>query len=153
MSAGYTGITGGEVALSAATAKTVMAITSPSQHGLVLTAAWIGFDGITAADEPVLVELVSFTQGTGTSTAVTLQQIRGRAVAAATNFEGRKNFSAEPTGLAVLTEWSITPFAGAAIIPLPLGREYTTGVSSALGLRMTAPQAVNVRVTLEAERI
>ena len=48
------------------------------------------------------------------------------AVAAAANFEGRKNFTAEPTGLVVLAEWSITPFGGFAQQLLPLAREFDT---------------------------
>lgn len=149
----YSAITGGEVSLSAATAKTVLALTSPSQHGVKLTKAVYGFDGVTSTDEPVLVEVVSFTQGTGTSTAVTLQDVAGLAITAATNFEGRKNFTAEPTGLAVLDEATVTPFAGAVMLPFPLGEEYEVGASKGIGLRFTAPQAVNVRATLLGRRI
>ena len=149
----YSAITGGEVALSAATAKTVLAITSPAQHGFKLTKAMYAFDGVTAANEPVLVEVVEFTQGTGTSTAVTLADVAGLAVAAASNFEGRKNFTSEPTGLSVLDEVSVTPFAGAVVLPFPLGEEYEIGVSLGIGLRFTAPQTVNVRATLLGRRI
>lgn len=149
--AGYTIITGGEVALSAATAKTVLMVIAPSQFGIDLRSVALAFDGVTASNEPVAVELVSSTQATaGTNTSVTPAQVYGRAITA--GFTAAKNYSAEPTVLTVIDEWSVSPNGGLVIRDWPLGEGFDQDVSKGLGIRLTAPQTANVRATMKFER-
>jgi hypothetical protein len=149
--AGYTIVTGGEVALVAATAKTVLMIIAPSQFGIDLRSIEVAFDGVTASNEPVLVEIVSSTQaGAGTGTSVTPLQGYGRAITA--GFTANKNYSAEPTVLTVLDEFSVSPNGGLIIRDWPLGEGFDQDVSKGLGLRLTAPNTANVRATMKFER-
>lgn len=149
--AGYTAKTEGEVALSAATAKTILAVIAPAQFGIDLRSVEIAFDGVTAANEPVLVEIVSSTQaGAGTSTSATVNQVYGRAITA--GFTAARNYTAEPTVLTAIDEFSLTPNGGLIIRDWPLGEGFDQDVSKALGIRCTAPQTVSVRATMKFER-
>lgn len=149
--AGYTLTTGGEVSLSAATAKTVLNAIAHANFGLDLRSIELAFDGVTASNEPVLVEICSSTQaGAGTSTSVTPVQVYGRAIAV--GFTAAKNYTAEPTVLTVIDEFSLSPNAGLIIRDWPLGEGFDQDVSKGLAIRLTAPQTVNVRATMKVER-
>lgn len=149
--AGYTA-TSGSVALSAATAKTCLMIIAPAQFGIDLRSVEIAFDGVTAANTPVLVELVSSTQaaaGTVGSTP-TVGQGYGRAITA--GFTAGAGYSAEPTVLTTLDAFSLSPNGGLVIRDWPLGEGFDQDVSKGLGIRLTAAQTVNARVTMKFER-
>lgn len=149
----FKAVTGGAVALSGATVKSVLSVICASNKALTLVQASVSFDGTTASNTPVLVELCQSTQATaGTSSSVTPARIRGPA--ASVTSSAAKNYTVEPTVLTVVEEWLVPPTSG-VIQQLPLGREYEAlGVASgiqALVLRLTAPQAVNARASLEWE--
>ena len=151
MSARYTVQTAVAQALAAATAETLLLITAPT--GLVYRLAeWsVGFDGVTAANVPVLVELVS-SDGTtgGTATTQASQQIEGATRAALATAE--RAFTAEPTVLAVLKPYLVDPNKGIIIVQNPLIREFQrNSTPRILGLRVTAPDIVNVRGYMEWE--
>jgi hypothetical protein len=149
--AGYTVTTGGEVSLSAATAKTVLNVIAPATFGIDLRSVEIAFDGVTASNEPVLVEICSSTQATaGTNSAATPVQVYGRAIT--TGFTAAKNYSAEPTVLTVIDEFSLSPNGGLVIRDWPLGEGFDQDVSKGLAIRITAPQTVSVRATMKFER-
>lgn len=149
--AGYTVTTGGEVALVAATAKSILSVIAPSQFGIDLRSIEVAFDGVTASNEPVLIEICSSTQaGAGTNTSATPLQAYGRAIAV--GFTAAKNYSAEPTVLTVLDELSLSPNGGLIVRDWPLGEGFDQDVSKALVLRCTAPQIVSVRATMKFER-
>jgi hypothetical protein len=59
--AGYALVTGAAVALSAATAKTILCVIAPAQFGIDLKKVKIGFDGVTSSAVPVLCELMTST--------------------------------------------------------------------------------------------
>src|SRR5258708_2157362 len=84
--AGYSAPIGAAVALVAATAKTVLGVLAPAQFGVDWTSWSIAFDGVSATNTPVLVELCACTFATnppGTnSTTITVQQDYGRAIVA-----------------------------------------------------------------------
>lgn len=150
MAAGYTVETNGDIALTAATAKTIMSGITAANSLLRLTEFGVSFDGVSATAEPVTVELCSSTQATaGTSTSHTIAQCRGptRTVQAT----GARNYTAEPTVLTVLKRWLAHPQTG-LVIQFPLGREpeQVTG-GRALCLRCTAPANVNVQGYMEFE--
>jgi len=145
------------VALSAATAKTCLMIISPSTIGGELIEASVTFDGVTASNTPVLVELVKSTNATNSTpgtnnTSVTPVQTRGvgntTGNGLASLFTAFAASTSEPTVLTVAKRWLIPPTSG-LLQQLPLGRETEIIPSMGLGLRVTAPQTVNVRAYFE----
>jgi hypothetical protein len=147
--AGYTAEVGAAVALSAATAKTVLSVIAPAQFGVDLTKFRIGFDGVTASAVPVVVELVSFTTD-GTGTSGTVSQVYGRSITA--GFTTKYNYTAEPTTATLIDRFTLTPNGGTIIYDFPLGTSPDTAVSNLIALRCTAPAAVNVNATMWFER-
>ena len=146
----YSVQTGAAVALSAATAKTVLAVIAPAQFGVDLRRYEIAFDGVTASAVPVLVEICystfasNSTPGTNNTTA-TVNQTAGRSIT--NGFTGFYASTAEPTVLTVLDSFTMTPNGGTVI------RDYNgitpdSAVSNGFVIRCTAPAAVNVRATI-----
>jgi hypothetical protein len=147
--AGYTAEVGAPVALTATVAKTVLSVIAPAQFGVDLTKIRVGFDGVTASAVPVLVELVYFTTD-GTGTGGSVNQVYGRPIAP--GFTSKYNYSVEPTVPTSLDRWTLTPNGGLVIYDFPLGSTPDTAVSNLLGLRCTAPAAVNINATMWCER-
>lgn len=151
MPARYTVESNGDIALTAATAKSVLSVINASNGLVRLTEMCVSFDGVTAAAEPVTVELCSSTEaGAGTATSHTIAQSGGppRTVQAT----AKRNFSAEPTALTVLKRWLIHPQGLPFTLQFPLGREPEQVVTAdALVLRCTAPAAVNFAGYIEFE--
>lgn len=152
---GYSIVTGGAVALTAATAKTILGAKAHANSGLQLKKFWIAFDGVTGSAVPVLVELGYCTFGAnapGTnSSSVTPAQAYGRALTA--GFTAGKTWTTEPTTITVLSEWLLTPNGGLVGYDYPLGTEPDTALGEGLILRCTAPATVNVRGSMFFERI
>lgn len=150
MAAGYTAETNGDVALSAATAKTILSVINASNGLIRITEMGVSFDGTSSTAEPVTVELMSSTEaGAGTATAHTIVQLRGptRTVQAT----AKRAFTAEPTALTVLKRWLVHPQSG-IVIQFPLGREpEQVTTARALVLRCTAPATLNAQGYLEFE--
>lgn len=150
MPAGYTVETAGDIALTAATAKTIMSIINAANGLIRLCELSVSFDGTSGTAEPVTVELCSSTQATaGTSTSHTIVQCRGptRTVQAT----AARNYTAEPTVLTTLKRWLVHPQTGLHI-QFPLGREPEQVVTAdALCVRCTAPAGVNCQGHLEFE--
>lgn len=151
MAAGYVIQTAGDVALTAATAKTIMNVINAANGLIRLTEIGVSFDGVSATAEPVTVELCSSTQATaGTAgSSPTPTQLRGptRTVQATAGI----NYSAEPTVLTALKRWLVHPQTG-IVVQFPLGRE-PEQVTTADGLciRCTAPAGVNAQGYMEFE--
>lgn len=144
----YSAATGGDVALSAATAKTVLNVIAASGRIVEITEIGVGFDNTVTTNEAVVVELCKSTQATaGTSTSVTPTQIVGPTVAVAAT--AAKNYTAEPTVLTAIQEWQIEPKSGQLIEQFPLGEQIVSDVAKAVALRCTAPNAVNARAYLK----
>jgi hypothetical protein len=148
--AGYTAEVGAPVALVAATAKTVLAVIAPAQFGIDLVKYRIGFDGVTASAIPVLVEIVAFTTD-GTGTSGTVNQAYGRTITP--GFTTKYNYSVEPTVPTALDRFTMTPNGGTIVYDAPRdGSTLDQAVSALLGIRCTAPAAVNVNATMWVER-
>lgn len=154
--AGYALQTGAAVALVAATAKTVLCVIAPAQFGIDLKKLHLGFDGVTASDKAVLVEVctstlaTNSTPGTANSTG-TVNQIYGRTITA--GFTGFYASTTEPTVLTSVWSFLLSPQGGTALYDVPLGDTIDTAVSNGIALRLTAPtSAVNVRATMFFER-
>jgi hypothetical protein len=137
------------VALSAATAKSVIGIQGATDFGVDLKKFRVSFDGVTAANAPVLVELCySTVAAAGTSTAITPAIVAGRQNAV-TGFVGAGNYTAEPTVLSVLDTWLLTPNGGTLFYDFQnIGDTPDTLLAQGFVLRCNAPQAVNVRAAL-----
>jgi hypothetical protein len=137
------------VGLVGATAKTVVTAITPAQFGAVLEELHLGFDGVTATDKAVVVEIVAFTAD-GTGTGGTIAQVRGRSITA--GFTTKYNYSVEPTGATVYDRWSLTPIGGTVVYKWGADG-YDIGVSAVIGVRLTAPtSAVNANATLFVSR-
>jgi hypothetical protein len=142
------------VALAAATAKTVLAITVGTTNQPSLVELGFGIDGTSGS---VLVELGLLTAATaGTTTALTPQQVRGWPAQASAQTAGY-NYTAEPTAYATIArQWVIPMPAGEGILQLPLGREVTGIVTAAtagkmVALRVTSTIVANCRAYFEYE--
>lgn len=154
--AGYSLTTGAAVALVATTAKTVLCVIAPAQFGIDLKKVHIGFDGVTASDKSVLIEICTSTLATNSTpgtanTTGTVNQIYGRTITA--GFTGFYGSTSEPTVLTPVVVWLLTPNGGTALYDIPLGDTLDTAVSAGIAIRCTAPTtAVNVRATAFFER-
>jgi hypothetical protein len=148
----YAVTTPAAVALTAATAKTVLSISAPAQFGLELLGFEIGLDGATSTAVPLLWELCSHSNATaGTSTAATAQQVGGRAIAAGTT--GAYNFSAEPTVLTPLDAENLAQYNGLIVRDYPRDATPDCAVSTGFAMRLTSPAAVNARITFYFAKI
>jgi hypothetical protein len=150
---GYTVAVGADVALAAATAKTVLGVKSGAAFGLDLQKISVTFDGVTSTAEPVLVELCYSTWATNSpgtnSTSETEVQVYGRVIADGTT--AASNWTAEPTALTVLDEFLIHPQTGLKEY-IPLGFTPDCAVDHGFVIRCTAPAIVNCRAGLWWER-
>lgn len=150
MSAGYTVETTADVALTAATAKTILSVINAANSLIRICEFGVSFDGVSGTAEPVTIELCSSTQaGAGTSTSQTPVQLRGptRTVQAT----GARNYTAEPTTLTCLKRWLVHPQTG-LVMQFPLGREpEQVTTADALCLRVTAPATLNCQAYIEFE--
>lgn len=151
---GYSAVTGGAVALAAATAKSILGVKSHANSGTDLQHVEVAFDGVTASAVPVLIEMCYCTFGANSpgtnSTSVTPAQLYGRTLTVGAT--AAKTWTAEPTTITVLEERLLTPNGGLVIYDWPLGRTPDSALGEGFVIRCTAPAAVNVRATLEWER-
>jgi len=155
--AGYAVRTSAAVALAAATAKTALMVITPAQFGIDLKKFRVSFDGTTASNAPVLVELVSSTNatnstpGTGnTSETGNIVQLYGRSIT--TGFTAFSASTSEPTVLTVIDSFLLTPTGGTLFYDIPRGDTIDNAVSTGTGLRLTAPNVVNARCSMWFER-
>lgn len=152
MAARFTVDTTADVALSAATAKTILAVYAPSAGAIYITEFAVAFDGTSATAEPVTIELGKVTTaGAGTSTSQTPVQVGGTPTGKTARSTGKRNFTAEPTTITPVKRWLCHPQLG-IVKQSPLGREETQDASAAgYVLRITAPAAVNAQGYIEFE--
>lgn len=150
MAGRYTVESNGDIALTAATAKTVGTYITGSNAPARAIEMVVGFDGINPIAEPVTVELCFLTTaGAGTATSHTLVQSGGPTRTA--QGSAKRNYTAEPTTLTVFKRWLVHPQTSITI-QWPLNREpeQNTG-GNAIAIRCTAPAAVNCQFSMEVE--
>lgn len=148
----FSGSTEGEIALSAATAKTVLQIASPANIGVAIRGLAISFDGTSGSSEPGSVELVVQTSA-GTMSSATGQHDDRRATGLTIQSVFLKTATVEPTdGGVILRDWHIHPQTGVEF-RWWLDEEIVIGGSSAVrvGVRVNMPAAVNCRARLFCE--
>lgn len=144
------------VALTAATAKTVLAMTVGTNNPPSIVELSISCDG---ASGTLLIEvglLTAATAGTGT-TGLAPQQVRGWPASPSALTYGF-NYTVEPTAYTVIARQWLVPMPTAPLGPyqLPLGREPTGIVTAAtagkmIGVRLTSSIGANARVYIEHE--
>lgn len=154
---GYSVTTEGAVALTAATAKSILGVKAHANSGLQLKGFMVAFDGVTASDVPALVDIcystfASNSPGTN-STGTTEMQTYGRVLAA--GFTGAHTWTAanEPTVLTVFKQFLLAPDKGVIAYQWPLGQEPDCALAEGFVIRVNAPATVSVRATLDVERI
>lgn len=154
-SVGYSVQTEGAVALTAATAKSVIGVKAHANSGLQLVYFWVGFDGVTASAVPILVEVMYSTFATNSpgtaSTSTTPRQRYGRVLTA--GFTSAKTWTTEPTVLTPLDEFLLSADKGLVGYQWPLGQYPDSALAEGFVIRCNAPAAVNVRATIGIERI
>lgn len=130
-----------EIALTANTAKTVLQIKAAANHRVKLLSWGVSFDGTVASNQPVVVELLrQTTAGTATTlTPVKLDESLGETLQTTASHTA----TAEPTAGNVLSRVDVHPQGGYEFI-FPIGQEIILAGNGRLGIRCTAPEAVNV---------
>lgn len=130
-------IPGNAISVSASTAKTVLGVKAHANSAILLRKVHVSFNSVTAADQPVLVEVMYSTWATNSpgtaSTSVTPLQ-SGRQLTA--GFTAGKTWTSEPTALTLLDTFYIPPNGG-AIYDLPLGDEYDCALAEGFVVRVT----------------
>ena len=130
-----------DVALAAATAKTVAMVTAPANQRVVIEEIHVGFDGTTANNTPVLIELCSFsTAGTFTAgTPIKLESSLSETIQSTTGI----NASVEPTLSTTIKQWRVHP-QGNYEKTMILNVKVIIPGGGKFGIRLTAAQIVNV---------
>lgn len=140
--------TEGEVALSAATAKTVLQAAAAANQRVALRSFGVSFDGVSGSAEPVVVELLRQTTA-GTMSACT-EVVEDDSLPETVQTVGQRTASAEPTAGAVIRSYEVHPQSGIERVFGP-DEEIIIKGGGRLGLRCTAPAAVNVSAFMSLE--
>ena len=136
-----------EVALSGATAKTVLQLVAASNHCVKVKSWGVFFDGVSVTAEPVQVRLLRQTDA-GTMSALTPVEKTITGVTLQTT--AQHTATAEPTAGNVLAAREVHPQSGYQEI-FPAGDEIIIGSAGRLGIECTAPAGVNVRAEITFE--
>lgn|SRR4051794_30277711 len=136
------------VALTAATAKTVIEVFAPATTGIVPIMWWVEFDGVTATAVPVLVEVGIFsaqsTAGTAYTGANMVWNSGNRGLASQCTV--RAPVTTEGAGTSSIIERHRVPPTSGMVLQEPLGQEMAVGASTSYRIRLTAAAAVNATV-------
>ena len=138
--------TEGEIALAAAATKTVLQLVAPTNQRVEVMGLSVSFDGVSATQEPIKVDLLrQTTAGTGGSAAT---PSKDGDYAETIQTTAQKNIAtAEPTAGAVLRSWNIHPQFG--IDKTFRKGEVQVPGGGRLGLRCTTAGGVAVNVVAE----
>ena len=135
----------GAVAIGASITKTILAVTAPSTHGIILTSMEVSFELAAATDRGYTVEYVTWTTD-GTGTAVTADNA-DRQDDGSPTLTAKKNYTVEPTiGEIVIRSGYVVGDKGNDSFPGGLRLK----ASETFGVRIIAPATPagnNVRVT------
>jgi hypothetical protein len=135
----------GEIALTAATAKTCLTLKAPANHRVKLLGLEIFFKGTSATDTPVKIEISRITTDGGTAT--TLTPAPNDENAGETPLGTYKSaYTVEPSTYGVnVKTWEVHPQTG-LIVYFPLGQEVIIKGGNILGLRLTSSQTETVSI-------
>ena len=141
----------GEVALTAATAKTVFSMTAPANQRLKLKGIELFFKGTSATDTPVKCELsLVTTEGAAIATTATPAK-NDNDMAETAQGVYKTNYTSEPSTYgANLRTWEVHPQTG-LVLYFPLHDEPRLKGGTEMALRLTAAQAQTVSVNAIVE--
>ncbi len=142
-------VVAGSTALVAATAKTAIELATGATITNNIVQYSVSFNGAPGTAVPVTVEWITYTT-TGTGTAYTPNKISSPPGPASVT-TAKVNMTAEGTGSITVIDSQFVPPTSGVAYQFPLGREIAMGASAFLGLRLTAPVAVNYLVTIYFE--
>ena len=138
----------GQVALAAATLKTVLQIVAAANHRVLLWAYYVSFEGVVTTDAPVFCELLRQSTA-GTMSALTPVKVNdGDNETLLTT--ALHTATAEPTAGDVLKKWFVHP-QGRDVYIYPLTRPIVVLGGARLGIRFTAANAVDCIAGFEYE--
>ena len=140
--------TAGKIALSSATAKTILQARTPTNQAVVLLGFTVSFDGIVGTNTPVLLEVVRYSSNGTMTSAGTFKDDRGRGETIQTG--GFKNATLEPATDEVIRNYLVHPQTGYER-KFEYDEEIIVGGGTRIGLRLTAPDAVNVAGQMNLE--
>jgi hypothetical protein len=154
--AGYSVMTGAEVALSAATTEYVLGVKAHANFGLDLLAIAVHAlaSGASAPGfEPILVEVCYATFATNSpgtnSTSVTPVQEYGRVITP--GFTAARDWSSAPTVLTPIDEFMVHPQTGWQLWRPP-GQTPDCALAEGFVLRVNSDNAVSMRAQMKVER-
>lgn len=140
--------TEGDIALAAATPKTVLQIVAPANQRIAVRGFSVNFDGTASTAEPVTVEVLRQTTA-GTMTAATPAK-EGDPGSETIQMTAQKDATAEPTAGEILRRYTIHPQSSGEW-RLGYDEEIHVGGGTRLGIRLTAPAAVNATAHFACE--
>lgn len=121
-------------------AKTLLQVVAAANHGVRITEVAIGFHGVNATHEPILVELL---RQTTAGTMSSLTPVKGDdGVSDTLDTTAQHTATAEPTAGDILRAWTVHPQTGLVYIAPP-GAPITAPAAGRIGLRVTAANSVN----------
>lgn len=123
-------------------AKTILQISAPANQGVRVKRVSVSFEGTSPTAGKIKVEVLKGATG-GTGTNLTTQKKHGHGGSVQTT--AKENFSGEPTGGTVLFTESVHPQGGYT------APEEFLIVNETLGIRVTAPAAVNYNARIVFE--
>lgn len=133
-----------EIALAAATAKTVLQVVAASNHRVKVLRWGVYFDSTSGSAEPVQVRLLRQTTA-GTMSSLTPTKLSTYSETVQTT--AQHTATAEPTPSDVLDIAEVHPQQGYEVI-FPQGQEIEIGGGGRVGIECTAPAGVNVRAKI-----
>lgn len=133
-----------EIALAAATAKTVLQLVAAANHRVKVLGFHIAFDGVSTTAEPVQIRIVRQTTA-GTMTALTPVK-RDDSIADTLLTTAQHTATVEPTIGDILEGRECHPQQGWEVW-YPQGAEIIIGGGDRLGWEVTAPAVVNCRAS------
>lgn len=134
-----------EIALVAATAKTVIQLLAPTNQRVKILGWGVFFDGTSVTGEPVQVRFLRQTTSGTMSALTSYKQVGGLSETIQTT--ATQNASAEPTPGDVLDVAEVHPQSSYEV-KYPYGETPVINGGGRLGLECTAPAGVNVRAKI-----
>lgn len=142
----FTARTEADIALTAATAKTIVQIKAAANQRVDVRSVSVTFKGTSPTETPILVELVH-SSSSGTATGGTPR--RDSAGTETLQVTSQTNFTVEPATDYVMREWLFHP-QGGFMEKFSVGEIQVEG-GARVGLRVTSPQTATCRGYISGE--
>jgi hypothetical protein len=141
------------VSVTGGTPLTIIQLVAPANQRLKILGFDISFDGTNSANTPALVQILrQTTAGTATNTSVAPKKINDPSGTGETLQANSQNtFTVEPTAGDVLQQFNVPVFGGLFAYSYPPGQEEIVMGGTRLAWKVSAPQTVNVSITVRYE--